>query len=104
MTNVAEWPKWLNDNVTKLNALGDTGIVSPTFVKELRDTCIELHHLHLERTRLKAERDAAADDMKERAAKLVDALVDEAPKDRRDGRASWWSALIACAANIRALT
>ena len=54
-------------------------------------------------TALTALLDDVESDMKERAARLVDAAVPIASKDREPGRASPWSTLIACAANIRDL-
>jgi hypothetical protein len=125
MVDVAEWPKWLNDNLTKLDALGADGVVSPTFVKEMRDTCIELHHAHAEmaqqnathvraieelRDQLAAADRRAAhsieerDAMRERAAKLVEDAIPTASRERQGHEASPWSTLIACASNIRALS
>ena len=66
MVDVAEWPKWLNDILTKLDqsSTGDgpsathgPALIAGTLRKELRDVCLELHHLHLERKALKEERD-----------------------------------------------
>jgi hypothetical protein len=59
MVDVAEWPKWLNDVVTKLDAssceVGPSAAhasarISPTLRKELRDHCIELHQCHAQRS------------------------------------------------------
>ena len=64
MVDVAEWPKWLNDVVTKLDeASAEEGpsashgwaLVPPTLRKELRDNCIELHQVHQERSAIRAE-------------------------------------------------
>jgi hypothetical protein len=63
MVDVAEWPKWLNDVLTRLDnssaevgpsAVHASALISPTLRKELRDHCIELHQLHMERRGLKA--------------------------------------------------
>ena len=62
MADVAEWPKWLNNVLTRLEQSSiDTGpsaaygraTIAPTLRKELRDICVELHQLHLERKALK---------------------------------------------------
>jgi hypothetical protein len=59
MVDVAEWPKWLNDVLTKLDASSaDAGpsaehgraLISPTLRKELRDHCIELYQCHAQRS------------------------------------------------------
>lgn len=64
MVDVPEWPKWLNDIITKLDASsseqGPSAVhgpakISPTLRKALRDNCIELHELHLERKDLRAK-------------------------------------------------
>lgn len=62
MVDVAEWPKWLNDIVTRLDASssaeGPSAVhgpasITPTLRKELRDICVELHHTHVERSALR---------------------------------------------------
>jgi hypothetical protein len=68
MVDVAEWPKWLNDVVTRLDdSSADEGPgathgwarIAPTLRKELRDNCIELHHCHRDRKRLREQLEAA---------------------------------------------
>lgn len=63
MADVAEWPKWLNDIITKLDASSSgqgpsavhgPALITPTLRKQLRDICIELHHVHLERSASRA--------------------------------------------------
>ena len=64
MVDVATWPQWLNDILTKLdNSSAEEGpsarhasaLISPTLRKNLRDVCLELHHLHEERRDLRAQ-------------------------------------------------
>lgn len=45
----------------------------------------------------------AVEIMRERAAKVVDAAIPTASRERAKGEASPWSTLIACASNIRNL-
>ena len=63
MVDVAEWPKWLNEIMTRLDdASSDEGPsarhgwarVPPTLRKELRDVCLDLHHTQREREVLRA--------------------------------------------------
>ena len=62
MVDVAEWPEWLNDILTRLDdssadqgpsAVHGPAMISPTLRKILRDICIELHQPHVERKRLR---------------------------------------------------
>jgi hypothetical protein len=62
MVDVAEWPKWLNDILTRLDdssaeqgpsAVHGPARISTTLRKQLRDICIELHHTHLDRSKMR---------------------------------------------------
>ena len=83
MVDVAEWPKWLNDIVTRLDASSSAegpsavhgpAAITPSLRKALRDNCIELHHLHLERSQLRAQVEAVTEERDFIRAKLDDAI------------------------------